>query len=838
MTDFLSATPDEIAAVVDQFFPKRKPDNSPDYRPGQRETCLSALKAFQSGKRLVVIDAPTGSGKSVVNYTIAKALFELDTQNRPRAAYLTAQKTLQDQVEDEGWAGVRNIKGRNEYICRFEDLNNTESWCDDRRRKCVDTEKYQYRCDEKSFSQMVGSSSEMIDSIKDPKELRRFTGFTKNIQEEVAGIRQAYVTEFGAVDYSATTRAMGCKLTEVECSVKGARLMAALSDMVVANPDVFYHMRFPEFIFRNCGTIVWDEAHGCDKAIIRIFSMSIPVKLLEETYGVSMLPVYHNTNALNTHELLTKTYLPIFRYYVACLNFLSAFKPLAFVKTIEDLRSSVVDNEACVREMMHEDFKKAPDQKPYEKFSIISLLCSVMTGIPDPMWPGTYSKCRELFCRIMDDCGITDRMACPVPLDDIFGAITRWCHGLTKGSSINLGNKEGRHNAHLSGHYNAFAAKAFERIEVMFEELQRFYGAFEGLLSIDEELPAYVKKSEMVRVNENTYHDTNFYRSGQKLSQGFLVHNDEMMIELTPVKVGALLQRYYFSQGRRIVLSSATWPDAKGSVASFGFKHGEGVVLRIPSRFPPSNRPIYVCPDPDWTDFSQRDGETGYSYQKEPGSRKFCLEIKRVVDHIRFKNGDDCNILIHTFSFGIAQLIAQYYTEANEKMLIHVGKETKNLINGFVFPKMRKQDIINTIMANPKSGYIFVSPSMTEGLDFKGDLCRAQIILKAPIPNLGEPYTYNIFNGNKEIGLASDRKYLDRCLAIDLGQMYGRIVRSDTDYGETYMMDTSITRRLSKAFGIRVHPELMKAPGDMREMNMEYVKQGIVLKDGRFVWIG
>ncbi len=78
------------------------------YRQGQREALEAARQAFDDGKRFVVIEAPTGSGKSAIAVTLAR---------EARDAYLvTAQKILQDQYGRD-FPDVAVMKGRSNYPC-------------------------------------------------------------------------------------------------------------------------------------------------------------------------------------------------------------------------------------------------------------------------------------------------------------------------------------------------------------------------------------------------------------------------------------------------------------------------------------------------------------------------------------------------------------------------------------------------------------------------------------------------------------------------------------------------------------------------------------------------
>ncbi len=80
----------------------------PRYRPGQADALERAREAFASGKRFVVIEAPTGAGKSAIAVTLAR---------EARSAFVvTNQKILQDQYVRD-FPDLALLKGRANYEC-------------------------------------------------------------------------------------------------------------------------------------------------------------------------------------------------------------------------------------------------------------------------------------------------------------------------------------------------------------------------------------------------------------------------------------------------------------------------------------------------------------------------------------------------------------------------------------------------------------------------------------------------------------------------------------------------------------------------------------------------
>ncbi len=86
---------------------------------------------------------------------------------------------------------------------------------------------------------------------------------------------------------------------------------------------------------------------------------------------------------------------------------------------------------------------------------------------------------------------------------------------------------------------------------------------------------------------------------------------------------------------------------------------------------------------------------------------------------------------------------------------------------------------------------ILVASGMYEGISLDGDVSRWQVITKVPWPSLAEP-------AMKYMAQEDSEGYNYSALR-PLAQAYGRIARSDTDYGETYMVDVSFKRLYKEA---------------------------------------
>lgn len=94
---------------IDDCFPKA------EFREGQKKAIEFACKQFNEGKKVVILECPTGSGKSAIGMTMANMA--------ENSYYLTITKILQDQFMNDFGDKVVELKGRNAYPCDYYERN-------------------------------------------------------------------------------------------------------------------------------------------------------------------------------------------------------------------------------------------------------------------------------------------------------------------------------------------------------------------------------------------------------------------------------------------------------------------------------------------------------------------------------------------------------------------------------------------------------------------------------------------------------------------------------------------------------------------------------------------
>jgi ATP-dependent DNA helicase DinG len=220
-----------------------------------------------------------------------------------------------------------------------------------------------------------------------------------------------------------------------------------------------------------------------------------------------------------------------------------------------------------------------------------------------------------------------------------------------------------------------------------------------------------------------------------------------------PISAAAFMKFLIFDAAKIRVYMSA-YPGPKDIFCrNLGLDPAKVAWLNLSSTFPVANRPIHIM----------MVGSMGQKYidATMPSMLRMCERILKA--HSAEKG------LIHCHSYRIGQMIFDYLD----------GRFPGRII----FPKSAKErDARFAYHAATEEPTVMLSPSMTEGFNMVEDLARFQIMAKVPYPYLGD----------KQVAAKKDRDpaWYSMQTAMTIIQACGRIVRSDTDFGATYILDS------------------------------------------------
>ncbi len=228
--------------------------------------------------------------------------------------------------------------------------------------------------------------------------------------------------------------------------------------------------------------------------------------------------------------------------------------------------------------------------------------------------------------------------------------------------------------------------------------------------------------------------------------------------QLKPLNAAPTFKRLIKDSSQvRIYLSA--YPGPKDLFCrSLGLDEDQVAWKWLSSTFPVKNRPIFL-------NLVGSMSKTNYD-QTLP---RLLSECERILDEHAGEKG-----LIHCQSYKLGQAIFEHMQTTSHAHRILYPPAAANRAQ--YFDQHRNMDV-PTVM---------LSPSMTEGFSLDEDLARFQIIAKVPYPYLGDPQV--------KAKMELDREWYVLQAVQALIQATGRIVRSDTDYGATYILDADFQR--------------------------------------------
>ena len=246
--------------------------------------------------------------------------------------------------------------------------------------------------------------------------------------------------------------------------------------------------------------------------------------------------------------------------------------------------------------------------------------------------------------------------------------------------------------------------------------------------------------------------------------------NDKMYsgIELVTqhVWVYEYIHEYVWKHYDHIIFMSASILDKKMFSFINGLEDNLTSYYEIPTPFSANNRKIYYM----------KIGKMSWS-SKEETFQKQIPWIKKIL--AKYKNNKG---IIHTTNYEITEWLKNNIVD--ERLLFHETDDRNEIL---------EKHLTSTTPT------VLVSPSMMSGIDLKDDLARFQILLKVPYPNISS-------NKIKARQKTNSDWYTWKTV-VDTLQMYGRSTRSDTDFSDTYILDSNFSDLLK--YNSHIIPEYM-----------------------------
>lgn len=235
---------------------------------------------------------------------------------------------------------------------------------------------------------------------------------------------------------------------------------------------------------------------------------------------------------------------------------------------------------------------------------------------------------------------------------------------------------------------------------------------------------------------------------------------EDWKVSLSPLDARGLFEVMLGKFAKRFLFVSATTGPSKHFKATHDLKFNLQQIS-LPSPFPPENRPV----------FSLRSGNMSFK-TIDNDLPKMLNDIVKIVSATGngSQNHAKQNGVIHTYNNKVMNaVIEKLYQSGLGNRIIELqgsGNQREAALQMFKEGK----------------GKILVSPSAMLGLSFIDDMARYQIIAKVPYPSLADP--------SVKYRMENIEGWYEWQVAKDLIQTFGRVCRSLTDWGVTYILDS------------------------------------------------
>ncbi len=249
------------------------------------------------------------------------------------------------------------------------------------------------------------------------------------------------------------------------------------------------------------------------------------------------------------------------------------------------------------------------------------------------------------------------------------------------------------------------------------------------------------------------------FQSLDALQLQYVLVQDKLSVKFKRLTGAYTFKRTLEPKADRFLFMSSTILNYEAYCKDIGIDPKQAAFISLDSEFPVDNRPVYYMP-------KMKMNAAWVSPENEQPRQLMLDGVNEILQMHEKESG-----IIHTANFQIAKWLVENLTDIPHQILHHnpdSGDKRNDIIEAFQIGKKPK---------------ILISPSITEGLDFKDDLSRFAIIVKLAFPYIGDQWIKRRLELSKEW-------YMRRTL-IDLIQAGGRIVRTSADWGHVYILDSS-----------------------------------------------
>lgn len=230
-------------------------------------------------------------------------------------------------------------------------------------------------------------------------------------------------------------------------------------------------------------------------------------------------------------------------------------------------------------------------------------------------------------------------------------------------------------------------------------------------------------------------------------------NNIELILQ--PIWGYSYLKNILWDNYDHIIFMSGTILDKNMFSYINGLNPEESSYLEMNSTFKIKNRPLYYI----------KVGKMTYNEKLKTFEKQVKI-IEKILKKYKDKKG-----IIHTVNYEITDWIKEKIND--DRLLFHDTDNRDEIYDKFI---------------NSKKPNVLVSPSMMTGISLDDEKARFSIMIKVPYPNISSNKIKSRQKSNKD--------WYNFKSVSDIIQSYGRTIRSETDYSDTFILDESFSNIL------------------------------------------
>jgi len=279
----------------------------------------------------------------------------------------------------------------------------------------------------------------------------------------------------------------------------------------------------------------------------------------------------------------------------------------------------------------------------------------------------------------------------------------------------------------------------------------------EELLDSARQARGKKKKVEFLRkadhVDKSMCKFNRFIKDRENYDSNWIFEKDldqfgKIRILTEPIWGNIYLNDLFWKEYDHVIMMSGTILNKELFSFIMGINEEESSYLALPCPFRPEKRPIIYL----------KFGKMSYYDKKDT-----FLRAVPILEKILEKN-QEVKGIIHTSNYELSSWIRSALVDS--RLIFHDSSSRESSLEKHL---------------RSEHPTVIVSPSMINGIDLRDDFSRFQVILKVPFPNL--------MSKKIKKRLETRPEWYNWKAMIDLLQAYGRSIRNDDDWAETYILD-------------------------------------------------